>query len=110
MFVQVAAGAESSSEAWPALDSFRAAVGTAFRVDAGDGHTVELTLAEVDETARRPRWESFSLLFAGAGEALVQGTYPVDHGDLGSSLLFLVPVAGDGDGRLYEAVFNRPAA
>jgi hypothetical protein len=109
-FVLVTDGAGLSAEAaLPALNGFREAEGTVFRVKAGDGHPVELTLTEVSETARPPGWESFSLLFLGAEGALSQGTHQVEHGDLGSFPLFLVPIVGDGDGHLYEAVFNRPA-
>ncbi len=58
--------------------------------------------AGVDES------RSFSVLFRGPAEpALAQATYVLDHAELGDLTLFLVPIAADGAGRTYEAVFNR---
>jgi hypothetical protein len=74
-----------------------------------DSGSVDVTLVEVAVSDRRPNWETFSILFAGGGDgAFPQATYRVDHADLGSFPLSLVPVLTDGDGRHYEAVFNRP--
>ncbi len=92
----------------PALRTLRQAVGTPFRVEPGGGEPVELTLTEIIEKDRGPSWESFSLLFTGAGGTLLQGTHEMEHDDLGSFLLFLVPIAHVGGEPLYEAVFNRP--
>jgi hypothetical protein len=94
----------------PGLQGFRKAVHTVFRVGGIGADPVELTLSEVDERPRHPEWESFSLIFCGAAGALDQGLHPVDHADLGSFPLFLVPVVGEADGQLYEAVFNRPTS
>lgn len=92
----------------PALVGFEKALDSGFRVHVDDPGPVEVTLVEVAVSDRRPGWETFSLLFAGGDEALPQAMYCVDHADLGSFPLFLVPVLTDRDGRHYEAVFNRP--
>ena len=49
----------------------------------------------------------FALLFRGPpAPALAQGVYRLHHDALGEDAIFLVPVGVDGDGALYEAVFN----
>lgn len=102
-------GPKSFAEAaLPALQTLRHAVGTPFRVASGGGHPIELTLTEIIENDRGLGWESFSLLFAGAGGTLPQGTHHIEHDGLGSFPLFLVPIADLGGEPLYEAVFNRP--
>lgn len=92
----------------PGRAAFRGATGTTFHVHVDDAHSAEVTLVQVDDTDRRPGWETFSLLFEGPGAAFSQGTYPVEHDLLGSFPVFLVPVLADNGVRRYEAVFNRP--
>jgi len=97
----------------PTVAGFRGALDTAFEVhvDATDAaDAVEMTLVAVDEREAPSGWESFSLLFAGPDEPIPQATYPVRHPELGSFPLFVVPVAGDGGGPCFQAVFNRPSA
>ncbi len=49
----------------------------------------------------------FSLLFRNASAVLLpQKIYPMQHASLGEFGIFLVPVARDRDGFLYQAVFN----
>ncbi len=98
-----------AAAAFPALGDFRQALGTVFQIQVDD-RSVEATLVEVDETARRSGWETFSLIFTGADVAFPQAMHPVRHHQFGSFPLFLVPIAGDGGGQRYEAVFNRPAS
>lgn len=83
-------------------------MGTNFHVHVDDTHSAEVTLVQVDDSDRRPGWETFSVLFEGPGEAFPQATYPVEHDALGSFPLFLVPVLAEDGVRRYEAVFNRP--
>ena len=55
---------------------------------------------------RLPR-PPFVLLFAAADPTVRgQGDYELAHPALGPTDIFLVPVGRDGDGILYEAVFN----
>lgn len=93
----------------PSLAGFRDAAGTAFQVQIDDRRAVDVTLVEVRHADRRPGWETFSLLFTGPDEPFPQAAYPVRHDQLGSFLLFLVPVLTEDNGQGYEAVFNRPA-
>lgn len=49
----------------------------------------------------------FSLMFSGPPEPIVpQGIYRLSHPELGTLDLFLVPLAPDGDGARYQAVFS----
>lgn len=99
----------SDGEARLERAAFEAVTGTTFAVHAGDGPPVMLTLAEVDVLPAPEGWECFALLFDGAGPALAQWTYRVEHATMGTFPLFLGPVAGRGEGLRYEAVFNRQA-
>lgn len=84
-------------------------VGTAFRVRA-DGTDVEseMVMTEISDRRLSVRWESFSVLFrAPVGVHFAQGQLSFDHPTLGPFHLFLVPIAPDQQGPLYEAVFNR---
>ena len=107
-----AGAAEADLERLPALGGFQQALGTAFHVGLGGGRSSELTLVAVDVddvvTERNPPWESFALLFDGPVGEVPQGLYPVEHGQLGTFGLFLVPVRTRAGKQCYEAVFNRP--
>lgn len=54
------------------------------------------------------RQEGFTLTFCGPRQpALPQRMYNLEHESIGKlEMIFLVPVAEDGNGRYYEAVFN----
>jgi hypothetical protein len=79
-----------------------------FQVRIETGPSVELTLIEVSELKMLPGQEHFSILFRGPGEVfLSQGTFLVEHEDLGRFALFVVPISQDEQGYYYEAVFNR---
>jgi hypothetical protein len=67
-----------------------------------------LDLVEMTEGHLNPRLEQFSLHFRGDGNRIFpQRTYPIKHDAIGEFDLFLVPIAQDATGTLYEAVFNR---
>lgn len=66
-----------------------------------------LELVEVSELRTSSRLATFSILFYGpGGSRLEQGSYSMQHPDLGALGLFLVPVRADAGGYYYEAVFN----
>lgn len=109
-FPPVSRSALPTGTGLPTLDRFRRAVGSPFQACVEDGCLLELTLVEVVDAGRRPGWESFSLLFLGRAPLLPQATYRVQHAELGSFPLFLVPIQREGDGHCYEAVFNRPGS
>ncbi|WP_292662315.1 hypothetical protein [Mesorhizobium sp.] len=80
--------------------------GQTFTIEAG-GQQIPLELSAVKPIAASPRpGGGFSLLFKGPRDiALPQATY-LFTGESGSHEIFIVPVAADATGRLYEAVFN----
>jgi len=80
---------------------------TAFRVMDGAAVVCDLQLMEIDEHARTPKQETFSLMFLGPLDVfLPQGMRRLQHGELGEFDVFLVPVGRDDTGFRYEAVFN----
>jgi Domain of unknown function (DUF6916) len=90
---------------------FRAHLATPFRVLRPDGEALEIFLVEVTPHTHLPggpaRRRGFSLLFRSAVSGhLRQGTYRLDHADMGTLELFLVPVGPRDGGMCYEAVFN----
>jgi len=90
-------------------DQFAPHVGSTFQVRLNPQETVPLTLAEVHgyPDHEGPRREPFSLIFHGAHRfVLPQRVYPVEHQDLATMEIFLVPLGPDGQGMRYEAVFN----
>ncbi|HSS51114.1 MAG TPA: hypothetical protein VLX28_19405 [Thermoanaerobaculia bacterium] len=91
--------------------SFEAHQGTQFRIEAGNGATVDVVLQQVrrHEPHPGPRSEPFSAYFLGPrNPVLPQQIYRVTHDPLGALDLFLVPIGPDPKlgGMLYEAVFN----
>jgi hypothetical protein len=90
---------------------FRAHLATPFRLHPPSGEPLEVVLLEVTPHAHLPggsaRRHGFSLLFRSASAGhLRQGTYRLDHAELGTLELFLVPVGPRDGGMCYEAVFN----
>ena len=92
-------------------DGFAAQQGTDFLAKAGDGTEVVLRLVKVrllGHQPNAPRPDPFALEFEGpARPALEQGIHRLEHAQLGSLDVFLVPIGVDEySGLLYEAVFN----
>jgi hypothetical protein len=98
------------------VDQFAPHLNTRFRLQSGTQGTVEIELTAAQGLGYRSiptgvtaRREPFSLVFKGpARPRLEQGTYAIEHDQLGATALFLVPVAPDSmDGRpRYEAIFT----
>jgi hypothetical protein len=90
------------------LSAFAGQLQTKFQMRLDPESALELELIQVEEHRATEQAESFSLLFlAPAGAPPVQRIYRLEHERLGELDLFLVPVARDGQGLYYEAVFNR---
>ena len=94
---------------------FEEHLGSAFRIVPGSGALPRLvhltrvtrlqTIAQTNPTAFEPT-PAFSLIFRGpAGPALVQGTYQVEHPQIGVFPLFLVPIGPNRAEACYEAIF-----
>jgi hypothetical protein len=94
------------------LADFQAAVGTTFTSIALDGTSYSLTLTEAEGLSEHPRAApGFSLLFREAGQDVVPQQIHTLYGDaVGALDLFLVPVAQDEQGTVYEAVITRAQA
>lgn len=89
-------------------ESFAENLKTKFRVLVEAGEPVEIELIEVSDQMRVGAAERFSVIFRGAHEPfLPQRSYQLEHERLGAFELFIVPIAREGDGFRYEAVFNR---
>ncbi|MER8375915.1 hypothetical protein [Mesorhizobium sp. M1406] len=92
------------------LEHFAGCVGSAFDLDMGES-SLPMTLSEA-----RPLPESgfpgirrspFSLMFrSGSPIVLPQRLYKLKNATLGSLEMFLVPVARDKEGIVYQAIFN----
>ncbi len=96
-----------SGSPWLIRSTYAPLVGSAFSVG-----TTKLKLVTVRDLRSSPGLVPspgcFSLLFDGA-TGLRQGSYPISHVVLGSTVLFVVPVgAPNGARQLYEIVVNRP--
>lgn len=91
--------------------NFSKHLNTMFRVKVEAPRPVELKLVEVKGYAagsnEQKRMERFSIFFRGPGDLhLEQRTYEMEHDELGSLDIFIVTVARNEEGFLYEAVFN----
>jgi hypothetical protein len=81
--------------------------GTKFKLYDGSDEPVEVELIDVGEFVESKRQEMFGIFFSiPEGKKPAQGTYGMEHEQLGRFDLFLVPVVSE-DGIVYEAVFNR---
>lgn len=89
-------------------EKFAPQLNTTFRVYYKPEEYLDLELIEISELRERRRQETFSLLFHGPPHIqLLQHLFKVEHDEMGTFDLFLVPVAKDEEGFQYEAVFNR---
>lgn len=89
------------------VDTFSPRVGEEFRLSDDNGATIPTRLLQATTGARGVHREQFSLVFrAPNGTTLPQGIYRVEHDEMGSFGLFLVPLGPDGEGMRYEAVFT----
>ena len=95
------------------MDQFLAYVNTDFKFGQG-ANAVTLRLADLEDMrplngrARKLGQESFVLKFTGPGRApLTQGTYEVEHFNLGTFQLFITEGGKVGRLNTYFAVINR---
>lgn len=92
------------------LNDFAPHLNQTFMVDIEQVHT-PFVLVEVRPLQSRPVHgmvrEPFSLLFRNeAAVVFAQRTYAMSKPGLGEFGIFLVPVARDKDGFIYQAIFN----
>ena len=92
------------------LEQFAGCLNETFRVALNDGE-VDFVLVEAQPLKQPSRADAvrtpFSLLFLNTA-ALVfpQQLYPMRHPRLGDFSIFIVPIARNKDGFIYQAVFN----
>ena len=93
------------------LETFDKCLNTKFTIQIDDATSAELELIEVSpltgadssNEARKP----FSLLFRGSPDlALEQQMHELKHPELGNLAVFMVPLAPDKQGSIFECVFN----
>ena len=90
-------------------DTFEPIKGDIFRLALGDDEHVPLELAAVLGTGLQglASREQFSLHFRGPSTPeLPQRIYRLQHSELGTLEIFLVPIKRDAGGMTYEAVFT----
>jgi len=90
---------------------FAEQLNTTFRVRVDAPQPLELKLIEVKGWHRQAQeqreMERFSVFFKGPANILMpQHIYTLEHEQLGTFDIFLVPVAQGEDGFRYEAIFN----
>ncbi len=93
-----------------AIEDFAGATNQGFGLAIGEAE-MAVTLVDVKPLMPRmvpgARRAPFSLLFRSESQlVLPQQTYRLKHADMGVLEIFLVPVARDTQGIVYEAVFN----
>ena len=91
--------------------TFARHLNTSFRVLVDAPRPIELELVEVkgwrSEVEEQSGMERFSLFFRGPADIhMPQQTYTLEHEQLGTLHIFLVPIGRDEQGFRYEAVFN----
>jgi|SRR5205085_6633295 len=90
---------------------FAEQLNTTFRVRVDTPQPLELKLIEVkgwhSQVEEQGEMERFSVFFKGPANILMpQRIYTLEHEQLGTFDIFLVPVAQGEDGFRYEAIFN----
>lgn len=84
-------------------------VNSKFTAQFANDATLELELIQVEEKSSSPRQEQFFLTFrAPVNAPREQQIFSLQHEQLGSGEMFLVPTRLDANGMIYEATFNRP--
>lgn len=92
------------------LATFAENLQTKFQAYVDESNAVELEMIRATDTGTNLEagQEQFSILFRGPLNAfLPQRTYRLEHPQMGSFDLFLVPVRQEQDGFEYEACFAR---
>ncbi|WP_166212168.1 DUF6916 family protein [Cognatiluteimonas telluris] len=91
------------------LEHFAGCINEGFSATLG-GMDIPFVLVDarpIPNAARNPLRAPFSLLFRNASAFLFpQQTYAMRHPRVGDVGIFLVPIARDRDGFLYQALFN----
>ncbi|HET8676727.1 MAG TPA: twin-arginine translocation signal domain-containing protein [Blastocatellia bacterium] len=117
----IGSDSDSADLSFPTKAQFSEFLNTTFWISLGTANTLEVELIDVNElkhssAAMEPakaKRERFSLIFRGPKDKpLKQDSYTMKHHNLGTLLIFLVPMGSDkkGTGLRYEAVVSRLAS
>lgn len=91
------------------IDTFAGRVGETF-TDGETGDELELVSADAISAASAPATDDgrtpFSLMFRGGDTLVEQSIRTLAHDELGELAIFLVPVAREAGGYVYQAVFT----
>lgn len=94
----------------PPTGWLREAPDTVVGVHVDDEQTAAHALAGLHELHGHAGRESFSLLFVCPDLPVLQSSYVIEHGNLGSFALVRVPNLSEAAGQAYGAVVNRAAS
>ena len=87
-------------------ETFAGQLNTKFAL-ADAAQPFELELVEVTKPTVTANQTFFSLFFLGSADFLLpQGSYRLNHEQLGEIIIFLVPISRGAEGFKYEAAFN----
>ncbi len=90
------------------VETFSEHLGSTFRVHHEAPNPLEAELISAMVLGEEPKTgRPFSVVFRGNGDVVLpQRIYRIEHAEIGSFELFLVPIGPDEKGLRYEAVFN----
>lgn len=91
----------------PTIETFSQLSNKKFVMHFGESQSTELELVNVADVGSSDRQIQFSLVFVGRNAPVMQGIYRLEHDELGTFDLFLVPIGMDQNGIQFEAIFNR---
>lgn len=92
---------------WLTYEDFKDRLNSRYIINTAEAD-VPIQLVQLSEHKVSTQQERFSLRFKGPlGLFLPQKIYPCRHEEMGVFDLFIVPIAQEKDGFVYEAVFNR---
>jgi hypothetical protein len=90
-------------------DDFTEQLNTTFEINFTPDLVKDAELIQVSNLEGTGNYESFSITFLVSEECPIQQQiYPIDHAEMGSLELFLVPSGKDEKGTTYVSVFNYP--
>ena len=89
------------------IETFSQLTNKKFVMHFGESQSTELELVNVADVGSSDRQIQFSLVFVGRNAPVMQGIYRLEHDELGTFDLFLVPIGMDQNGIQFEAIFNR---
>ena len=93
--------------------TFSGHLGSTFRIYPESSDSLEVELVSATDLSESPDGEAagrgrpFSIVLSGPADVLLpQHIYRMEHPEIGTFDLFLVPIGPDETGMRYEAVFN----